>query len=92
MTELIRVWRSSIYNMSDDPRRYRERVIFYHNDANYLLKMLFDSNFIRESLLKRHLLFSKGFDPFCLKPAMLLDNRPNRSEEEDIFLELVRPS
>lgn len=78
--------------MSDDPRRYRERVIFYHNDANYLLKMLFDSNFIRESLLKRHLQFSKGFDPFCLKPAMLLDNKQNRTEEEDIFLELIRPS
>lgn len=92
VTELIRVWRGSIYNMSDDPRRYRERVIFYHNDANYLLKMLFDSNFIRESLLKCHLQFSRGFDPFCLKPAMLLDNKPNRTEEEDIFLELVRPS
>jgi hypothetical protein len=62
----------SIYNLSDDPRRYRERVIFYYTDANYLLKMLFDSNFLRETLLKKYLPFSKGFDPFCLKPAMLL--------------------
>lgn len=47
VTELIRIWRVNTYGISDDPRRYRERVIFYHNDANYLLKMLFDSNFIR---------------------------------------------
>jgi hypothetical protein len=68
-----------IYSISDDPRRYRERVIFYHNDANYLLKILFDSNFICDSLLQRHLRFSSGFDPFCLKPAMLLDNNHHRS-------------
>jgi hypothetical protein len=54
-------------------------VIFYHNDANYLLKMLFDSNFIRDSILQRYLTFSKGFDPFTLKPAMLLDNNNRRS-------------
>jgi hypothetical protein len=78
--------------MSDDPRRYRERVIFYFNDANYLLKMLFDSNFVRESFLKQHLQFSKGLDPFCLKSAMYLDNKAHRTEIEDIFLELVRPS
>lgn len=92
VTELIRVWRVSVYGISDDPHRYRERVIFYHNDANYLLKMLFDSNFIKDSLLQRHLSFSKGFDPFCLKPAMLLDNQHQRSEIDDIFLELIRPS
>lgn len=80
MVELVRVWRSSIYNISDDPRRYRERVMYYHNDANYLLKMLFDSNFLRDTFLKKYLSFSKNFDPFLLKPAMLLENKKNRSE------------
>jgi hypothetical protein len=67
-------------------------VIFYHNDANYLLKMLFDANFIRDSILHKHLLFSNGFDPFCLKPAMVLDNNHHRNEEDDIFFELVKPT
>lgn len=67
-------------------------MIFYHNDANYLLKMLFDANFIRDSILHKHLQFSSGFDPFCLKPAMVLDNNHHRNEEEDIFFELVKPT
>ena len=79
VVELIKMWRSSIYGISDDPRRYRERVIFYHNEANYLLKMLFDSSFIRDSFLKKYLSFSKHFDPFNLKPAMILEKKRNRS-------------
>jgi len=54
--------------------------MYYHNDANYLLKMLFDSNFLRDTFLKKYLSFSKNFDPFLLKPAMLLENKKNRSE------------
>ena len=66
------MWRTSIYNISDDPRRFRERVIFYHNDSNYLLKMLFDVNFVRDSILKNYMEFNQNFDPFFLKPAMNL--------------------
>ena len=54
--------------------------------------MLFDAHFLRESLLSKHLAFSPGFDPFALRPAMLLENKPNRTPNEDIFLELVRPN
>ena len=92
VVELIKLWKSSIYNLSDDPRRFRERVIFYHNDANYLLKMLFDCSFIRESILQHYLTFSKHFDPFLLRPAMQLDRKQHRSETEDAFLDLVKPN
>ena len=54
--------------------------------------MLFDSSFIRDSFLKKHLTFSKHFDPFNLKPAMVLENNKNRSEDQDIFFELIRPT
>lgn len=73
------MWKNSIYSISDDPRRFRERVIFYHNDANYLLKMLFDNNFIKDSFLKNYLTFSSHFDPFLLKSSMILDNKKNRT-------------
>jgi hypothetical protein len=92
VVELIKLWKSSIYNLSDDPRRFRERVIFYHNDANYLLKMLFDGSFIRDSILQNHLAFSKHFDPFLLRPAMTLEKKHQRTEVEDIFLDLIRPN
>lgn len=92
VVQLIKMWRSSIYGISDDPRRYRERVIFFHNDSNYLLKMLFDGNFLKDSFLKKYLEFNKNFDPFLLKPAMLLQTKRGRSEDDDIFLELIRPS
>jgi hypothetical protein len=41
--------------------------------------MLFDGNFVRDSFLKKYLTFSKHFDPFFLKPAMLLENKKQRS-------------
>ena len=74
------MWKTSIYNISDDPRRYRERVIFYHHDANYLLKILFDGDFIKESFLKKYLLFNKRYDPFLLKPAMHLEKKKSKGE------------
>jgi hypothetical protein len=92
VVELIKMWRASIYGISDDPRRYRERVIFYHNDANYLLKMLFDGSFLRDSFLSKYLTFSTHFDPFFLRPAMHLDRHKDRTEEQDIFLELIQPT
>jgi len=54
--------------------------------------MLFDSSFIRDSILQKHLAFSKHFDPFLLKPAMKLEKNHHRNETEDIFLELIRPT
>jgi hypothetical protein len=54
--------------------------------------MLFDSNFLRDTFLKKYLNFSKNYDPFLLKPAMLLDNKKGKTETDDIFLELVKPN
>ena len=54
--------------------------------------MLFDGQFIRESILKSYLSFSSAYDPFFLKPAMKLDNKKPRSENEDIFFELIKPN
>jgi len=54
--------------------------------------MLFDSSFIRDSFLKKYLTFSKHFDPFNLKPAMILERNKNRDEIEEIFFELIRPT
>jgi hypothetical protein len=53
--------------------------------------MLFDTDFLKEGLLARHLHFSTHFDPFLLRPAMHLE-RKTRTEDEDIFLELIRPN
>lgn len=72
VVELIKNWKNSIYGISEDPRRFRERVIFFHNDANYLIKMIFDNKFITESFLNQSLTFGKHYDPFLLKPSMVL--------------------
>jgi hypothetical protein len=44
--------------------------------------MLFDSNFLRDSFLKKHLNFSKHFDPFALRPAMHLEKKKPRTEND----------
>ena len=36
--------------------------------------------------------FSQHFDPFLLRPAMHLERKKNRSEVDDIFLDLIKPS
>lgn len=71
VVELIKNWKAGIYGISEDPRRFRERVIFYHHDANYLLKMIFDNRFVFESFLNKLMSFASHYDPFFLKPCMV---------------------
>lgn len=92
VVELIKNWRNSIYGVSEDPRRYRQRVIFFHNDANYLLKTIFDNRFIFQSFLKKFLTFGRHYDPFLLKPCMVLQNKNKRTEDQEIFLLLIKPT
>ncbi len=92
VVELIKNWRNSIYAISEDPRRFRERVIFFHNDANYLLKTIFDNKFVFDSFLKKFLTFGSHYDPFFFKPCMVLENKSKRSEDEEIFLSLIKPT
>jgi hypothetical protein len=42
--------------------------------------MLWDSNFIKDSLLKKHVQFASHFDPFVLKPIMILEAKTKKSE------------
>lgn len=72
VVELVKNWKTSIYNISEDPRRFRERVIFFYSDANYLLKCIFDNRFVFDSFLKKYLTFGHHYDPFFMKPCMVL--------------------
>lgn len=72
VVELIKNWKGSIYGISEDPRRFRERVIFFHNESNYLIKLTFDNKFVFNSFLKKHISFAEHFDPFFMKPIMVL--------------------
>ena len=89
--ELVKNWKNSIYGISEDPRRYRERVIFFHSDANYLIKILFDNKFVMDSFMKKYLKFGNHYDPFVLRPAMVLENMNSLTEDEEIFLGLIKP-
>ncbi len=79
--------------MSEDPRRYRERVIFYHHEVNYLLKVLWDCNFLKDTVLGKYLVFARHYDPFILKPVMLLEakGKGKMTEEEVMLLEMIKP-
>ena len=54
--------------------------------------MLWDADFLKESTLAKYLELAPHFDPFVLRPLMLLEAKPKRNEEEEIFLSLIKPS
>lgn len=54
--------------------------------------MLWDSNFIKDTLLKKHIQFASHFDPFVLKPIMILEAKSKKSEDDEIFLSLIKPT
>ena len=54
--------------------------------------MLWDASFVKDSILKTHFQFASHFDPFILKPIMIFESLAKKSEEQDIFLSLIKPS
>ena len=90
--ELIKNWKASIYGISEDPRRFRERVIFFYNEANYLIKMINDTKFVTESILRKYLNFAKHYDPFFFKPYMVIQNMDSITDNEEVFLDLMKPT
>jgi hypothetical protein len=67
LAEKISAWKASILGMTNDPRRFRERIIFYHGEDNYLLKMMGDLSFLDKTVLANFLPLAPS-DPFLLYP------------------------
>ena len=44
--------------------------------------MVHDNKFITESVLKKYMTFGKHFDPFLLKPLMVLENMESITDNE----------
>ena len=42
--------------------------------------MLFDGLFVKNTFLSKYLEFGNHYDPFFLKPLMLLENKKNKTE------------
>jgi hypothetical protein len=42
--------------------------------------MLWDSNFVKDSVLGKHFQFASHFDPFILKPVMIFEAKAKKSE------------
>lgn len=45
--------------------------------------MIFDNRFLFESFLKKNLTFANHYDPFLLKPCMILENKKNKLTEDE---------
>lgn len=58
VADMIIKWKNMVYGLTDDPKKYRERIIFYHNGVNYLIKILNDSRFLKEMYIGQYLTFS----------------------------------
>lgn len=74
VVEMITKWKNSVYTLTEDPKRFRERIIFYHNGVNYLLKTLNDTRFFKDMALSEFLSFSDCYDPFVLRPLVVLES------------------
>ena len=48
-----------------------------------MLKTIFDNKFVSDSFLKKFLTFASHYDPFFLKPAMVLENKRNKLTEDE---------
>jgi hypothetical protein len=50
---MITKWKEYIYGLTHDVKKKRERVEYYFYDENYLLKLMNDMGFLRQSFLAR---------------------------------------
>ena len=55
--------------------------------------MIFDNKFVSESIIGDYPVFGNHYDPFFLKPSMILEKKKaDRTEDEEIFLSLIKPT
>lgn len=91
VVEMITRWKNAVYGLTEDPKRFRERIIFYHNSVNYLLKVLNDTRFLKDMPLAEHLAFSDCYDPFVLRPLVVLEAEAQRTVDQSILYSLLKP-
>ncbi len=56
-----------------------------------MLKVLWDCSFLKDTVLGRYLVFAGYYDPFVLRPVMVLEGMEKRTEEEVMLFEMIKP-
>jgi|JI6StandDraft_1071083.scaffolds.fasta_scaffold24239_2 hypothetical protein len=87
---MITKWKHGVYALTEDPKRFRERIIFYQSGVNYLIKILNDSRFLKEMHLGDYLSFSECYDPFVLRPLVVMESQ-ERNVQQSILYSLMKP-